>query len=74
MTTKRKKVEEYIIQHGSITSLEAITNFWATRLADIIYKLKLVGWVFEETERVPHPSGSSYGKYKLISVPDDYYD
>ena len=37
---KQQKVLEHLKTHGSITSLEAIQKFRATRLSSIIYRLR----------------------------------
>ena len=37
---KQQKVLEYLKENGSITSLEAIDKFRATRLSSIIYRLR----------------------------------
>ena len=37
---KQQKVLEHLKAHGSITSLEAIQKFRATRLSSIIYRLR----------------------------------
>lgn len=39
-TNKTQKVLEHLQKHGSITSLEAIDLYGATRLSGIIYNLK----------------------------------
>ena len=44
---KSKRVEEYMREHGSITSWEAITLFQATRLSDIIFKMRKRGMIIE---------------------------
>jgi hypothetical protein len=41
--TKKQAVLTHLQTHGHITSWEAITLYKATRLADIIYKLKNQG-------------------------------
>ena len=38
--TQKQAVLEHLQKHGSITSLEAINLYGATRLSSIIYKLK----------------------------------
>ena len=69
--TKREQVEKYLIDNGSISSLEAITEFWATRLSGIIYTLKQNGWQFDTTLE-KHPSGSHYARYHLRNLPVGY--
>ena len=66
--TKKEKVLMYLKEFGSITSLDAIREFDATRLAAIIYDLKKEGYEFE-VERIPHidryGDKVSYAKYTL---------
>ena len=69
--TKKKMIEKYLIQNGSISSLEAINNFWATRLSAIIYNLKAEGWQFDTTME-KHPTGSHYARYSLRNLPVGY--
>ena len=67
--TKAKKVEEYLRQHGSISSWEAITLFKATRLADIIFKMRKRGYVIEsKRERSISSDGTEipYVRYVLV--------
>lgn len=40
MKKKAKLVEEHLLQHGSITSWEAIQKYNATRLSAIIFNLR----------------------------------
>ena len=70
-TTKKQMIEKHLIDNGSISSLEAITNYWATRLSAIIFNLKNEGWVFD-TQMEKHPSGSQYARYKLLHLPVGY--
>ncbi len=65
MKTKKQNVVEYLQANGSITSLEAINEFYATRLAAIIYTLKKEGMIFRTT-REKHKSGCYYARYSLI--------
>lgn len=46
--TKQDRVLKYLQENGSITSWEAIQEFGATRLSDIIFNLKKKGYVFED--------------------------
>ena len=59
---KISKVRLYLIKHGSITSWQAITYFRATRLADMIFRLRRQGWDIS-TEMVKTDDGSTYAKY-----------
>lgn len=43
--TQKQDVLEYMQEHGSITSWDAITMFGATRLSGIIYNLKKDGHI-----------------------------
>lgn len=66
--SKGKLVREHLEKYGSITSLEAIELYSATRLADIIYKLRNHGM---EIDTIDMPftdrfgTKSHYGKYVL---------
>lgn len=66
--SKGKLVREHLEKYGSITSLEAIELYGATRVADIIYKLRNSG-VEIETVDMPFTdrfgTKSHYGKYVL---------
>lgn len=66
--TKISKIKKHLILTKSITSLEAIQYFWHTRVADVIYKLKKQGWVFD-TQYPTNKSGTRYAVYHLISHP-----
>lgn len=46
-TTKKQKVLEHLTNLGTITSIEAIEKYGATRLADIIFKLRKEGYNIE---------------------------
>ena len=69
-TNKTEKVLEHLKKHGTITSLEAIELYAATRLGDIIYRLRNKG-VKIETVNIPftdrYGTKSVYGKYILIA-------
>lgn len=67
---KTTKVLEHLKQYGSITSLEAIEKYSATRLSAIIYNLRKKGYDIETkdidfTDRFG--TKSHYGKYVLKS-------
>jgi hypothetical protein len=53
--SKTQRVLQHLKLQGSISSWEAIELFQATRLSDIIYKLKKNGYVFRTEE---HRDGS----------------
>ena len=68
-TNKTKEVLKHLQTYGSITSMEAIELYKATRLGDIIYRLRGKG-IKIETITIPfvdmYGTKSSYGKYVLI--------
>ncbi len=67
---KTEKVLEHLKEHGTITSLEAIELYGATRLAAIIFTLRKRGFDID-TEGIPFIDRfgvkSHYGKYVLNS-------
>ena len=65
---KTEKVLEHLQNHGSITSLEAIDLFGATRLSDIIYKLRKRGYDISTVDMSfvdRFGNKSIYGRYVL---------
>lgn len=68
-TNKTQKVIEHLHTYGCITSLEAIELYKATRLSDIIFKLRNRGWKIQ-TINIPFVDScgtkSYYGKYVLV--------
>jgi flagellar motor switch protein FliM len=70
--TKHNLVKEHLIRKKSITSLEAIENFSATRLSAIIFNLRKSGFNIV-TRSVPitdrYGNTGIYGNYVLISTP-----
>ena len=67
---KTNKVIEHLKLHGSITSLQAIELYGATRLSAIIYNLRYKYGVNIVSERIEFTdrfgSKSSYAKYVLV--------
>jgi len=61
--TKRKLVEDYLTAGNTITSWEAIRMFHATRLSDIIFKMKKDGWAINS--RLITDGENRYTKYWL---------
>ena len=64
--TKLQKVLEHLQQNGTITSIEAIELYGATRLSDIIFNLRKRGYnietkMIETIDRYGNPC--HYGKY-----------
>ena len=67
-TNKHKKVLEYLKEHGTITTWEAIDKFGATRLSAIIFNLRKRGYNIStiRTEGIDrYGNVSRYGIYKL---------
>lgn len=67
-TNKTKKVLEHLEKNGTITSIEAIENYGATRLSAIIFNLRKAGYDIE-TVNIPftdrYGNKTQYGKYIL---------
>lgn len=66
--TKKQAVLDHLKKYGTITSLEAIDNYGATRLSAIIFNLRKEGYEIETvdlpfTDR--YGAKSHYGKYVL---------
>ena len=68
-TNKTEKVLEHLKKNGCITSLEAIELYGATRVADIIYRLRKQGMKIDTID-IPftdrYGTKSVYGKYILV--------
>lgn len=58
--THTRQILDYMKEHGSITSLDAIRCFGCTRLSGRIYDLKKAGYNIEKTmQTVPTRGGSA---------------
>ena len=69
--TKSQKVENYLLEHGSITSWEAIQKFKATRLSDIIFKMRKRGYIIDSIrEEYTNSDGetSRFVRYRLYKT------
>lgn len=67
---KTEAVLNHLKQHGSITSLEAIENYGATRLSAIIFNLRKRGYKIDtvDTDFVDrYGYKSRYGNYILVN-------
>jgi hypothetical protein len=67
---KTEAVLNHLKEHGSITSLEAIEEYGATRLSAIIFQLRKRGYkiVTEDTDFVDrYGYKSRYGNYILVN-------
>ena len=66
---KTERIIEHLEKYGSITSLEAIDLYSATRLSAIIFNLRKRGYNIS-TDMIPFTdkfgNASTYGKYILI--------
>lgn len=70
-TTQTQVVLDHLQNRGSITSMEAIELYGATRLADIIFRLRKQGYIIvtvdhETTNRFGQPT--RYAEYKYEGV------
>lgn len=70
--TQKQRVLDYIEQFGSISSMEAIQSFGATRLSVIIFNLRKRGYNIETvrcegTDRFGNPM--RYARYYLRNSP-----
>lgn len=67
-TSKKEKVLEHLKKNGSITSLEAIDLYGATRLSAIIFNLRKEGYNIDTLD-LPfvdrYGTKSHFGKYVL---------
>lgn len=67
--TKKEKVLEHLKKYNTITSLEAIDKYSATRLSAIIYSLRKTGYkiITEKIQFIDkYGNKSYYGKYILM--------
>ena len=66
---KRKSKKDMVLihlqMHGSITSWEAIEKFRATRLSDIVFKLKQDGHNISSSPEQNKETGTNYARYTL---------
>ena len=66
--TKIANVAAHLRKHKHLTSWEAITKYRATRLADVIFKLKGRGWLIS-THMMDGKDGVRYARYVLLREP-----
>ena len=67
-TSKKEKVLEHLKKNGSITSLEAIDLYGATRLCAIIFNLRKEGYNIDTLDLAfvdRYGTKSHFGKYVL---------
>lgn len=68
--TKTSMVLDHLKKHGTITSMEAIENYGATRLSAIIFNLRKQGYNIDtiDVKSVDRYGNSVvYGKYVMTS-------
>lgn len=71
--TKSGLVKAHLLKHKSITSLEAIEKYSATRLSAIIFTLRKKGFsIVTKDVTIKDRFGNNciYGKYVLLSTPN----
>ena len=61
---KTELVRKHLVKKGKITTWEAITKYRATRLSDIIYRLRNDGWSIM-SEMHKDKDGMRYAIYHL---------
>ena len=62
--TQKQTVIKHLIQYGSISPLEAQSNYNILRLAAVVHKLKKAGIQIESQLRKA-PSGAKYAVYSF---------
>jgi len=65
--SKTQKIRKFLVQNGTITSWQAITRFRATRLADVVFRLKKEGFEISTTMK-RSPDGTPFAEYRLDSA------
>ena len=63
--TKAGQILSHLDTMGSITTWEAIKLYRATRLSDVIFRLKQDGYVIE-TKKMKGKNGGTFAKYIFI--------
>ena len=71
--TKQQLIKEHLLEHGSITSWEAIQRYSATRLAAVIFNLRktmdIDTLMVERTDK--YGNRTQYAKYVLKGNKDE---
>lgn len=70
--SKTDDILAHLLAYGTITSLEAIDLYSATRLSAIIFNLKKKGYSISSTNKPfvdKHGNKSFYAEYELLSSP-----
>lgn len=63
--TQTQKVLKYLKKGHTITSMDAFRKFHATRLSDIIFRLRKRGYKIT-AHREKSKDGTAYARYELI--------
>lgn len=70
--TQIQLIKRHLTDHGSISSMEAFTEYGITRLADVIYKIKRqCGWtIITDTNTAINRYGTkvTYGVYRRVDA------
>jgi hypothetical protein len=64
LTGQKKAIYNHLLEHGNITSVEALIRFRCFRLAARILDLRNHGYAIR-TERITDPLGAKYARYHL---------
>lgn len=67
--TQKSEVLKYMQTHAGITSIQAIEKFGATRLSDIIFRLRKEGYEIETeqiTKKNRYGHATTFVKYSLV--------
>ncbi len=64
MNSQEKKIQEYLLSGGKITSLEAFQKFNCTRLAARIHDLKSMGLTIDK-EMIKTQEGKVIAEYSI---------
>ena len=71
--TQTGDVLAHLIEHGSITSIEAIQKYGCTRLSAMIFKFRARGYEIETVDRVVknrYGNTTTYAEYILKAKPE----
>jgi hypothetical protein len=69
--SKKDLVLIHLQMHNTITSWEAIQKFKATRLSDIIYRLKKEGHNISVVKKYNRETETNFAEYRLLSNDDN---
>ena len=69
--TQSEQVKLHLEEYNTITSWEAIQKFKATRLSDIIYRLKKEGHNISVVKKYNRETETNFAEYRLLSNDDN---